>query len=95
MRAEAERITELEVYPAWRSAIAFVEPLRTQTTDEPGYSRLPGGPEAYSFALRQATTTSLSPEQARRADGLRVEAEVDRDIDRVLRQLGYAEGTVR
>jgi uncharacterized protein (DUF885 family) len=94
LRAEAERITEFEVYPAWRSAIAFVEPLRTQTTDEPGYSRLPGGPGAYSFALRQATTTNLSPEQVHEI-GLRVEAEVDRDMDRVLRQLGYAEGTVR
>lgn len=94
LRAEAARITELEVYPAWRNAIAFVQPLRAQTTDEAGFSRLSGGLGAYAFALRQATTTSLTPEQVHDI-GLRVEADVDRDMDRVLRQLGYTEGTVR
>jgi uncharacterized protein (DUF885 family) len=94
LQAEAERIVRSQVYPAWRRAIALAEPWLDQTNDDAGLWRLAGGPEAYAFRLRRATTTNLTAEQIHEL-GLRIEAEVDRDMDRVLRQLGYTEGSVR
>ncbi len=39
LRTEAERIVGLEVYPAWKKAIALLEPLVSRATDDAGLWR--------------------------------------------------------
>src|SRR5688572_8717434 len=43
LRAEAERITAAQIYPAWEKAIAVLEPLVATTTDAAGLWRFKGG----------------------------------------------------
>src|SRR5262245_23012740 len=49
LRPEAERIVADQIYPAWRRAIAFLEPLVSRVNDDAGLWRLNGGAEAYAY----------------------------------------------
>jgi uncharacterized protein (DUF885 family) len=93
LRAEAQRITAADVYPAWRRAIAFLEPLASQATDEAGLSRLKGGRAAYAYALRRFTTTDLSADRIHEI-GLREVARIEKEMDAIFRTLGRTTGTV-
>jgi uncharacterized protein (DUF885 family) len=93
LRAEAERTTAAEVYPAWQRAIAFLESLIPRATDEAGLSRLKGGRDAYAYALRRFTTTNLKADQIHRI-GLAEVARIEGEMDAVLRKLGRTTGTV-
>jgi len=94
LRDEAERIVRSEIYPAWNRAIAVLDPLMGQASNDPGLWRLPRGGDAYAFLLRASTTTDMTADQIHET-GLKLEAEIDREMDRVLRELGHTEGTVR
>ncbi|HEY8536615.1 MAG TPA: DUF885 domain-containing protein, partial [Vicinamibacterales bacterium] len=92
--ADAAREVDATIYPAWREGLAFVESLLPKASDVAGLSRLPGGAEAYAFFLRQFTSTDLTPEQIHEI-GLRRVAELEREMDAILRRLGRTEGTVQ
>ena len=92
--AEAERLTATQVYPAWQRAIALLEPLVAKSTDDAGLSRFKGGDEAYTFALRQFTTTSLTPDQIHQI-GLREVARIEQEMNAILRRLGRTNGSVK
>ena len=94
LRAEAERLTAAQVYPAWQRAIALLEPLVAQSTDAAGLSRFKGGDEAYRFALRQFTTTSLRPDQIHQI-GVREVARIEQEMDAILRRLERTNGSVK
>ena len=94
LQAEAEKTTATHVYPAWRKAIALLEPQVAQASDDAGLWRFPKGAEVYAFRLQRATTTNLTPDQIHEV-GLRLEAEIERDMDQVLKQAGYMQGSVR
>ena len=49
--------------------------------------------EAYAVRLREATSTSLTPDQVHRI-GLEQVAHLESEMDAVLRRLGYVQGTV-
>jgi uncharacterized protein (DUF885 family) len=90
----AQQVTTNGVYPAWRRALALVEGEIPRATTDAGLWRFPNGSEAYEYALKRFTTTSMSPEEIHDL-GLRMVAEIEGRMDNVLRQLGYAEGSVR
>ena len=92
--AQAERIVRESVYPEWRRAIAYLESLLPRSADRPGVWRLEGGAEAYAHFLKAFTTTDLSAEQIHEI-GLRKVAELERDMDVILRKLGRSKGTVK
>jgi uncharacterized protein (DUF885 family) len=92
--SQAQQLTTSGVYPAWRRALALVEGEIPKATTDAGLWRFPNGSEAYEFALKRFTTTSLSPDEIH-ALGLKMVAELEDRMDGVLRQLGYTEGTVR
>jgi uncharacterized protein (DUF885 family) len=92
--AQAERITRERIYPEWQTAIAYLETLVPRSADRAGLWRLEGGAEAYEFFLKNFTTTDLSADQIH-AIGLRKVAELERDMDAVLRKLGRSTGTVK
>lgn len=91
--AEATRLVETGVYPAWSRAIAELESQLPRTTADAGLWRLPGGDEAYAYHLRRFTSTSLSAEEIH-AIGLREVARIEAEMDTILRGLGRSEGSV-
>ena len=94
LAAQAERITATQVYPAWRKAIALLEPLVGATADDAGLWRFEDGARAYAFHLRRFTTTALTPDAIHEI-GLREVARIEDEMDRILRKLGRTDGTVR
>ena len=91
--ARAEKITADAVIPAYVRAEAMLKAQLPLTTDDAGLWRLLGGDKAYAEALRRNTTTDFTPGQIH-ALGLREVARIEAQMDVLLRQLGYAEGSV-
>ncbi|MXO74518.1 DUF885 family protein [Altererythrobacter aerius] len=60
---------------------------------DPGMWSQPRGDEYYAWALRAATTTRLTPDEIH-AIGLRELDEIHARMDRLLRDAGYAQGSV-
>ena len=94
MRTEAERIVTEQVYPAWRKAIALLEPLRDRATDDAGIWRFKGGAEDYAYALRRYTTTNLTAEQIHQI-GLQQVDRIETQMDAIFRRLGRTQGTLK
>ena len=92
--AQAERIVRESVYPEWNKAIAFLETLVPRSADRAGLWRLEGGAAVYSHFLNAFTTTDLTPDQIHEI-GLRKVAELERNMDGILRKLGRSNGTVK
>jgi uncharacterized protein (DUF885 family) len=90
---DAARIVSADVYPAWREAIATLRRQLPATTNAAGIGRLPGGDEAYGYALARYTTTDLSAEEIH-AIGLREVARIEAEMDTLLEEVGLAEGTI-
>ena len=86
LRASAERTTAAQVYPAWRNAIAVLEPLADRATDDAGLWRFKGGADAYAYNLRRFTTTNLSANEIHQI-GLREVARIEKEMDTILRRL--------
>jgi len=91
--AEASRIVEAKIRPAYRRVQAYLAELRPATTDAAGIARLPDGAAAYQQALRTYTGTNLSAAEIH-AIGLREVARIEGEMDRHLRTLGYTGGSV-
>jgi uncharacterized protein (DUF885 family) len=94
LRAEAEKIVATQVYPAWKRGLALLQPLAGKATDDAGLWRFKGGADAYAFTLRRYTTTNLTPDQIHDI-GLKRVAEIEKQMDDVLRQMGRTAGSVK
>lgn len=91
--AQAERIVEREIYPAWRAAIAQLQLDRTKATSQAGVSRFEDGLAFYRHQLAYYTSDELLPDQVHDI-GL---AEVERISSRMLAlfdEIGIAEGSI-
>jgi len=93
LRAQAEQVVAAQVYPAWKRAIAVLQPLVSKTTGDAGLWRFKGGSDAYAFALRRYTTTNLSADQIHEI-GLKRVAELEKQMDDVFRQVGRTQGSI-
>jgi uncharacterized protein (DUF885 family) len=91
--AEAARLVESRVYPAWGSAIAFLEGQTARASDDAGLWRFPRGADAYAYHLRRHTTTTLTADEIH-AIGLREVARIEAEMDGIFRRLGRAEGSL-
>ncbi|RPH64840.1 MAG: DUF885 domain-containing protein [Acidobacteria bacterium] len=94
LRAEAERIVGAQVYPAWKKAIALLEPLVGRATDDAGLWRFKDGSAAYAYFLRRFTTTRLTADEIHEI-GLREVARIEAEMDAVFRRLGRTSGSVK
>lgn len=92
--ATAVQIVTESVIPAFQRAQALLQSQLPQSTDDAGLWRLPGGDRAYTSALRTFTTTDFTAEQIH-AMGLREVANIEREMDELFRELGYADGTIK
>ena len=78
-----------EVDPAYAKFAAFVKnEYAPQGRTDPGVWALPDGAERYRFAVREQTTTDLTPEQIH-AMGLKQVAEIEADMLKLAQSLGY------
>lgn len=91
--AEAARLVETRVYPAWREAIAALTGQIARATDEAGLWRLPRGAEAYAHHLRRHTTTTLTADEIHEI-GLREVARIEAEMEAIFRRLGRTEGSL-
>jgi len=94
LRSQAQEIVEIQVYPAWKQAIALLESQLPQATGDAGLWRLNNGAAAYAYFLRRSTTTSMTPDQIHEL-GLRQVETIARQMDQLLGRLGRVEGSVR
>jgi uncharacterized protein (DUF885 family) len=73
--------------------MAFLTSQVPGSTGDAGWWRFPNGEKAYAQKLRSCTTTSLTADEIHQL-GLREVARIEKEIDRVLRQMGHTAGTL-
>lgn len=93
LKAEARAAVQDAVYPAYRELIAYYEQLLPKTKGNFGAWALPDGAAFYAWAVKQHTTTGMTPDQVHEL-GLREVARIEGEMDAILRAEGLAEGTV-
>jgi len=94
LRREAEKIVVSQIYPSWARALAVLRAQAGRATDDAGLSRLPGGPDAYSYFLGYFTTTKLTPDEIHEI-GLEQVKRIEAEMDRLFRQIGRTDGSVK
>jgi uncharacterized protein (DUF885 family) len=92
--AEAARIVSQDIIPAFRRAQDLLKAQLPEATDDAGLWRFIDGDKAYAQALRQLTTTDYTAEQIHLL-GLKEVARIEGEMDGLLKQLGYADGTIK
>jgi len=90
---EAERMVATAVLPAFGRVRALLSEEMAAATDDAGLWHLPHGAEAYAAALHINTTTNLRADAIHR-QGLAEVARIERQMDRLLRELGLRDGSV-
>jgi uncharacterized protein (DUF885 family) len=90
--ATARKIVESDLYPALDRQIALISALRARATHDAGVWRLPDGPAYYAGALEASTTTKLGAEEIHRL-GLEQVAQLEAELDPILRGAGLTRGT--
>ncbi len=93
-RAKAEKIVAASVRPAWTRGLALLQAQLPRTNDDAGVWRLKGGDKFYAARLRQMTTTDYTPAEIH-AIGLAQVTRIEGEMDGLLKQLGYADGSVK
>jgi uncharacterized protein (DUF885 family) len=91
--ARATSTVRERIVPAYQRLQAYLAELHPRTGDVAGISRLPDGAAAYAQALATYTGTKLTAEEIH-AIGLREVARIEAEMDRHLKSLGLAEGTI-
>jgi uncharacterized protein (DUF885 family) len=91
--ARAAAIARDRVAPALHRQIAEMERHRARATGDAGVWKLPQGDAYYAWALRAATTTTLSPDEVHRM-GLDQTADLQAQMDVILKAQGYTQGSV-
>ncbi len=94
LTSEAIGIVDREVYPAWRRSVTLLQGQLPRTTNDAGLWRLKDGDQAYAAELHVYTTTDYTADQIHQI-GLQQVMRLEAEMDRLLRQLGRTQGTVK
>jgi len=89
----AEKTVAAAIIPAFRRAQALLQDQLPHATDDAGVGRFPDGEKIYAQALHRLTTTDYTAAQIH-ALGLQEVARIEKEMDGLLRQLGYADGSI-
>jgi uncharacterized protein (DUF885 family) len=89
----ARAIAQREVAPALERQLRELQAQRAVATNDAGMWARPGGLEYYQWALKASTTTTMSPDQVHEL-GRREVARLQAQMDVILRETGYTQGTV-
>ena len=91
--ARASAIYTGQVQPALDRQIAAVRAMRARATSAAGITQLPGSQGYYAAALKNYTTSSLSPADVHRI-GMEQVGQYQAEIDTILKTQGLTTGTV-
>lgn len=92
--AAAEKEVAVAIIPAYQRARALLAAQLPGATDDAGAWRLPRGGDFYANSLESFTTTKLTPAEIH-AIGLREVASISAEMEAILQQLGYKEGSLQ
>lgn len=91
--ADVAKAINTEVYPAYDRLIGWFEQLAQGELANHGVWALPDGDAFYRYAIEAQTTTKMDPEALHRI-GVEEVARIQTEMDTILRNAGYAEGTL-
>ena len=91
--SRAETLVRDAIMPAYQRQIAALQQVRPQAVHDAGVWRLQNGAEMYAAALRQRTTTSMSPDEIHDM-GAELVAQFNAEMDAILRAEGMTRGSV-
>lgn len=92
--AAAEQEVGTTIIPAYQRVRALLAGQLPEATDDAGAWRLPHGEEFYAQSLVTSTTTRLTPAEIH-AIGQREITRIEGEMESILQQLGYKEGTIQ
>lgn len=92
--AAAETEVREHILPAYARVRTLLAEQLPSSTDDAGVWRLPRGGDYYASNLSSLTTTKLTPAEIH-AIGLREVARVEAEMETLLQQLGYKEGSIQ
>ncbi|MGB0906345.1 MAG: DUF885 domain-containing protein [Maricaulaceae bacterium] len=90
---KALTIAETEIAPAIARQAEALEAFAPKATSDAGMWAKPNGDAYYDWTLRASTTTTMSPDEVHQM-GLDELAELQGQMDPILRSIGYTEGPV-
>jgi uncharacterized protein (DUF885 family) len=95
LQNRAEAAVANQVYPAYQRLAAALAAIRPEAAKNPaaGMARLPDGAAYYALALKQQTTTNMTPDQVHDY-GLAEVARITAEMDAILTAQGIVKGTV-
>ena len=88
LQAEATRIIETELNPAFQELLSFLEETYLPAARAPGIGSLPGGKQVYSHLVQRFTTTDLTPDEIHEI-GLQEVERIRRDMEAVIAEVGF------
>src|SRR5204863_6439239 len=86
-------VVETEVYPALRAQLETLKSLRAKAGHDAGVWRLPNGEAYYRWLLKEATSTSLTPEEVHQM-GQEQNRAIEARMDGLLKAQGLTQGSV-
>ncbi len=89
----AEAIVRDEVLPAYQRQMAALTAIRPRANHEAGAWKLPRGEELYVSALKNYTTTSMTPDEIHQM-GVDLVASLNAEMDAGLRAQGLTRGSI-
>lgn len=89
----AAKLAAGKIAPALDRQIAELKRHRAKATSDAGVWKFPDGEAYYAWALRAATTTTMTPDEVHRAGQQELKA-LQSEMDGILKKLGYSKGTV-
>jgi uncharacterized protein (DUF885 family) len=92
--AAAEREVTATIIPAYRRVREMLAAQLPGATDDAGVWRLPQGADYYASSLASLTTTQLTPAEIH-AIGEREVARLSAEMESILQQLGYKDGSIQ
>jgi uncharacterized protein (DUF885 family) len=90
---QAAKLYADKIVPALNRQIEFMKAMRPKATHDAGVWRLPDGGAYYADSLRDATTTTLSPDEIHQM-GLDQQRELSSRADELLKGQGLTQGAV-
>ena len=91
--AQAGRLYDETVRPALERQIALLKQWRPKAVHDAGVWRLPDGEAYYAVSLKQATTSSMTPDEIHKT-GLDIVAQLQSQADAIMKKQGLTTGTV-
>jgi len=92
-QARAAAIVAEKVFPALERQIAVLKSLQPRATHDAGVWKFPDGADYYRWGLKYNTTTNRTPAEIHET-GLDQGAQIDAQMDVILKSQGYTQGTV-